>query len=387
VTNRTKSDNIDPKAAPPLRRRATMTEVAALAGVSLKTVSRVVNQEHSVTTELIDKVTAAVKELHYRHDVTASSLRRIGRKTLSIGLVLEDVGNPFSSLVHRAIEDVAHSHNVVVFAGSSDEDIERERNLVEVFAGRHVDGLIVVATGNDHSYLEGQGDTPIVFVDRPSQGFDADSVVSDNQAGSHRGVTHLLVSGHKRIGFLGDLHSISTAESRYRGYVEALSDANINFDPQLVKRDLRTAHDAEAAVHELLGIGFSSDQNFNRDGDGHAKNIHATGQSIGHPPGTEPLTAIFSAQNLLTVAALRVLHARGLQHRVALLGFDEVVLADLLQPGVSVLAQHPLELGRLAAELLFARLNGDRSPTRHIVVPTTLIPRGSGEIPESICVR
>jgi LacI family transcriptional regulator len=104
----------------------------------------------------------------------------------------------------------------------------------------------------------------------------------------------------------------------------------------------------------------------------------------GHPL---PLTAIFAAQNLLTVGALRVLHARGLQHRVALLGFDEVLLSDLLQPGVSVLAQDPTQLGRRAAELLFARLDGDRSPTQHVVVPTTLIARGSGEIPAFDCQR
>ena len=351
-----------------------MAEVASLAAVSLKTVSRVVNQEPGVTAELVDKVNAAIKELNYRQDVTASSLRRLGRKSLSIGLILEDVGNPFSSLVHRAIEDVAHAQGLVVFAGSSDEDLERERNLVEVFSSRHVDGMIVVATGDNHSYLEGdsRGDTPIVFVDRPPQHFEADSVVSDNQPGSHRGVQHLLASGHKRIGFLGDLSSISTAESRYAGYVEALSGASIAVDRALVKRDLRTAADAEAAVLELLAVGFFNEGEIQAGARGGAD---------------EPVTAIFSAQNLLTVAALRVLHARGLQHRVALLGFDEVVLADLLQPGVSVLAQHPLELGRLAAELLFARLNGDQSPVQHIVVPTTLITRGSGEIPASACIR
>ncbi len=371
LTDRAKPTSIDLFVVAPLRRRATMAEVAALAAVSLKTVSRVVNQEPGVTAELVDKVNAAIKELNYRQDVTASSLRRLGRKSLSIGLILEDVGNPFSSLVHRAIEDVAHAHGHVVFAGSSVEDLERERNLVEVFSSRHVDGMIVVATGDNHSYLDGEsrGHTPIVFVDRPPQHFEADSVVSDNQSGSHRGVQHLIASGHKRIGFLGDLSSISTAESRYGGYVEALSEASIAVDFALVKRDLRTAADAEAAVLELLAVGFLNQGEVQAD------------------PLSEPLTAIFSAQNLLTVAALRVLHARGLQHRVALLGFDEVVLADLLQPGVSVLAQHPLELGRLAAELLFSRLNGDQSPVQHIVVPTTLITRGSGEIPASACIR
>jgi LacI family transcriptional regulator len=324
-------------------------------------VSRVVNREAGVTAELADKVNAAVKELNYRHDVTASSLRRLGRKTLSIGLVLEDVANPFSSSLHRAVEDVAHSRGVVVFAGSSDESLDRERHLVEVFDGRHVDGFIMIATGSNQSYLRenDRPDTPIVFVDRAPQHFDADSVVSDNEDGSRKGVEHLLSSGHRGIGFLGDLSSISTAQSRYDGYVAALQQGNIAVDPKLVKRDLCSAEEAAIAVEELLDL----DQH------------------------THPLTAIVAAQNLLTVGALRVLHARGLQHRVALLGFDEVLLSDLLQPGVSVLAQDPTQLGRRAAELLFARLDGDRSPTQHVVVPTALIARGSGEIPVRDCQR
>lgn len=361
VTDRAKIVYVDSQVVAPLRRRATMTEVAARAGVSLKTVSRVVNREPGVTAELIDRVTAAVKELNYRHDVTASSLRRLGRKTLSIGLVLEDVANPFSSSLHRAVEDVAHSRGVLVFAGSSDENLDREHNLVEVFDGRHVDGMIMIATGSDQSYLRAadRPDTPIVFVDRTPQHFEADSVVSDNEAGSRRGVEHLLASGHRCIGFLGDLNSISTAQSRYDGYVVALQQAGIAIDQELVKRDLGSVEQAAIAVEELLDL------------DTH----------------THPLTAIFAAQNLLTVGALRVLHARGLQQRVALLGFDEVLLSDLLRPGVSVLAQDPTQLGRRAAELLFARLDGDQSPTQHVVLQTTLIARGSGEIPVSECER
>ncbi len=361
VTDRPETESTDSQAVAALRRRSTMTEVAAMAGVSLKTVSRVVNREPGVTPELIDKVNLSVKKLNYRHDVTASSLRRLGRKTLSIGLVLEDVANPFSSSLHRAVEDVAHSRGVVVLAGSSDENLDRERNLVEVFDGRHVDGMIMITTGNDQSYLceAGRPATPIVFVDRPPQHFDADSVVSDNEAGSLIGVEHIIARGHRRIGFLGDLGSISTARSRYNGYVAALGHADVRVDQRLVKRDLCSAEAAETAVRELLELDSQ----------------------------TNPVTAIFAAQNLLTVGALRVLHSGGLQNRVALLGFDEVLLSNLLQPGVSVLAQDPTQLGRRAAELLFARLDGDQSPTHSVIVPTRLIARGSGEIPVDHCKR
>jgi LacI family transcriptional regulator len=311
----------------------------------------VINGEDGVSGELVTKVNAAARRLNYRHDVAASSLRRSGRKTASIGLVLEDVGNPFSSALHRAVEDVARRRGVLVLAGSSDEDPVRERDLVDAFAGRHVDGMIVVPAGEKHDYLitEHHDGTPIVFVDRPPRLFDTDSVVSANEDGAGGGVRHLVQGGHRRIAFLGDLASIPTAESRYRGYLDALRVAGIALDPALVRRGLRSSEAAETAALELLS-------------------------------GEQPPSAIFAAQNLLTIGAVRALHARREQERVALIGFDDIVLADLLHPGISVVAQEPAVLGRLAAELLFERLDGDRSPSRQIVVPTRLIARGSGEI-------
>ena len=331
--------------------RATMREVAALAGVSLKTVSRVINGEHGVSGELVEKVNAAARRLNYRHDVAASSLRRSSRKTASVGIVLEDVGNPFSSALHRAVEDIARRRGVLVLAGSSDEDPERERHLIDAFAGRHVDGMIVVPVGDQHDHLlsEHRGGTPIVFVDRSPRFFDADSVVTANEQGAKDGVEHLVAVGHRRIAFLGDLVAIPTAESRYCGYASALRAAGIEHDASIVRRGLRSSDAAEKAVGELLDSG-------------------------------EPPTAVFAAQNLLTIGAVRALHARDLQHRTALVGFDDIVLADLLRPGVSVVAQDPSQLGRLAAELLFERLDGDRSPSRQLVVSTRLIARGSGEI-------
>src|SRR5919108_4528379 len=147
-----------------------MVDVAALAGVGLKTVSRVVNAEPGVSPQLEAKVRRAIEQLNYRRDANASMLRRLGSKTETIGLVLEDVANPFSSGLHRAIEDAARERGVLVFAGSCDEDPQRERNLIESFRDRRVDGIIVVPASHDHTYLypEQRTGTALVFVDRPA---------------------------------------------------------------------------------------------------------------------------------------------------------------------------------------------------------------------------
>jgi LacI family transcriptional regulator len=342
-TGKRDSDNVVPP--------ATSRIVGAVAGVSLKTVSRVVNGEPGVSEELAGQVREAVRLLGYRPNMTASSLRRADRKTATIGLLLEDVANPFSSALHRAIEDVAGQRDTLVFAGSSDEDQAREAEVLRAFAVRRVDGLILVPTSHDLTGLthERRLGRPIVFVDRRAALRDADTVTADNRAGIAGAVGHFAAHGHRRIAYLGDLSEIWTAGERYSGYVEGLTVEGIRLDPRLSRQNVHGMEAAEAAVLELLG-------------------------------SDEAPTALLTGQNLITIGAVRALQRLGLQRRVALLGFDDFPLADLLDPPVSVVAQDPALLGRTAAERLFARLEGDRTPPRNVVVPTRLIPRGSGEI-------
>jgi LacI family transcriptional regulator len=277
-------------------------------------------------------------------------LRRLGGKTQTIGLVLEDVANPFSSALHRAIEDSARARHVLVFAGSCDEDAARERELVGSFRDRRVDGIIVVPAGSDHTYLyeEQRAGTALVFVDRPAAHLDADSVISNNVGGSVEAVEHLLAHGHRRVAFLGDLLSISTADERLKGYTQALDRAGVN-DGALIRTGLRDSEAAVGAVDELLAL-------------------------------PDPPTALFTSQNLLTIGGVRALRRAGLERRIALIGFDDVALADIVEPAISVVAQDPQAMGQVAAELLFRRLDGDTSPSVHHVMPVNLIARGSGEI-------
>jgi LacI family transcriptional regulator len=332
-------------------RRPTMREVAAVAGVSLSTVSRVVNGGAGVRPDLVERVRDAVALLGYRHNLTASSLRRADRLSATIGVIFEDVSNPFFGSVHRGVEDVARERGVLTLVGSSDEEPERERELADAFMARGVDGLIVASAVSDNAYLlrERAAGLALAFVDRPPRLIDADAVVTDNAGGARAAVEHLIAAGHRRIGFLGDRPDMFTAAERYRGYREALANHDITEDLDLVRHPRFRGVDAYETTDALLG-------------------------------GKNSPTALFTSQNLITMGAVRAVHTRGLQHEIAMVGFDDIALADVLEPGVTVMAQDPLSLGRAAAELLFARLDGHEGATRQIVVPTRLVERGSGEI-------
>ena len=289
--------------------------------------------------------------LGYRRDATATNLRRSDRLSASIGLVFDDVANPFHATVHRGIEEVARARGVLAFAGSSDEDAERERDLVQAFLSRRVDGLVIVPAGRDHGYLLRDRDAGValVFVDRPPGFIEADFVTSDHVGGARAATAHLLAAGHRRIGYLGDRRRIQSAGERLRGHTEALAAAGVPYDPALVRMELEDSAMARRATEELFS-------------------------------GENPPTAVFAAQNLITIGAVEALRRMGRRHDVALVGFDDLTLADAIEPGLTVVAQDANGIGRAAAELLFARLDGENGPARTVIRPTTLIPRGSGEI-------
>jgi LacI family transcriptional regulator len=315
-----------------------MKDVAAMAGVSLSTVSRVVAGNPPVARDLAAKVERAIELLGYRHNHTAGTLRRSNRLSASIGLIFEDVANPFFAAIHRGVEEVARERSVVTFAGSSDADPEREREMVEGVLARRVDGLILVPTAHDHSYLvrDVAAGIGLVFVDRPPETIDADHVLADNRGGARTAVEHLLAHGHTRIAYVGAApQGLYTAAERLAGYREALAGRG-----------------EEVVVHGDVEPLLS---------------------------GPERPTAVFSAQNLVTVDVLRTLHRLGLQHEIAHVGYDDILLAGSVEPALTVVAQDALGLGHAAAELLFSRLDGFSGRARKVVLPTTLLQRGSGE--------
>ncbi|SER06521.1 transcriptional regulator, LacI family [Lentzea xinjiangensis] len=334
------------------RREPTMREVAALAKVSTKTVSRVINGLPGAGTEVTDRVRAAARTLGYRPDLTASSLRRSDRRSATIGVLFEDLSNPFDSALLRAVEDRARHSGVLVLAGSSEDDRALQRELLVSLSARRVDGVVVMAAGGhqDALHQERERGTPMVLVDRPPTFGGTDCVTTTNRDSSRDAVLRLAALGHRDIGFLGDRRTLWTSQERYTGYLEGLAQAGLTLREELVRTDLHGDAPAEAAARTLLGLA-------------------------------RPPTALFTAQNLVTVGAMRALRARGEHRRVALIGFDDFRLADLLEPGITVVRQDVPGIGRKAAELVLARIDGDTSPPVHAVVPATLVRRGSGEIP------
>ncbi len=337
-------------------RRATMNDVAAHAGVSLKTVSRVVNGDAAVIEDTRAKVQRSIAELGFRRNDSARQLRT-GR-TSGIGLILEDVADPFYSTLTRAVEQVAAAHGCLLFTGSCDDDPGQEQKLALALCARRVDGLLIVPAAADHTYLapELEAGLPAVFLDRPPINLSADVVLTDNVGGARSGIAHLIGSGHRRIGYLGDTPSIFTAAQRLEGYRSAMAEHGLPVDERWILMGRPDEAQLRGDLERLL-------------------------------TGPDRVTALFTGNNRLTVAVLRELARTGApltrapSDRPALVGFDDFELADLVVPGITVVAQDPAGLGRVAAELLFDRLAGLTAPPRRLTLPTSIIARGSGETP------
>lgn len=338
-----------PAAVPPTR--VTMKEVAARAGVGVKTVSRVLNGEPNVARSTAAKVLDAARSLDYHLDLSAGSIRRSDGRTGALGLLVGSVDNPFCGAIQRGVENEASRRGAVVFASSMDEDEARERSAVEAFLRRRVDGLILTSICSDHDYLRPtiQHGRPVVFVDRSPSDVRADCVVSDNAAGAVTATRHLLGHGHRDIAFLGDRPTILTAAQRRDAFAATMLEAGVAPREELIVTGLRDEEEARAALDRLLDL-------------------------------PDPPSAVFSAQNLVTLGSMRALRARSLQRKIALIGFDDLPVADLLDPGLTAVVQQPSRLGEIAAQRVFDRLEQPDLPPQSFLVPTQLIARGSGEI-------
>ncbi|WP_380043161.1 LacI family DNA-binding transcriptional regulator [Kribbella deserti] len=329
--------------------RPTMVDVAKRAGVGLGTVSRVVNGGSGVREQTASRVRAAIEELGFQRNEVARALRP-GKTSTSLALVLGDLTNPFYATIAKAALEVAGQAGYAVVLGSVDEDPEGERRAIQELIGRRVAGLMIVPDQGDHTFLAGPAGAgvPVVFVDRPAHGIEADVVMVDNEGGGRIATEHLLNQGHRRVAILL-APSYYTVGRRLRGYRRAYRLADLPVDESLVISLPEGSRDAaEKATRELM-----------------------------HRP--DPPTAIFASTNFLTEGVLRALGETNSQ--AAVVGFDDFRLADMLPTPVTVVASDIGELGRTAARLLLERADGSAKPPQRIVLPCTLIPRGSGERP------
>jgi LacI family transcriptional regulator len=328
-------------------RRPTLTQVAALAGVSLKTASRALNREPNVAPSTGRRVLDAADLLGYRLNGIARELRR-GATSALVGLVSGDLTNPFYSAVASGIERELRQHGLLLITANNDEDAALERSLVDAFLERRVRALLVIPSGSDHEYLsiEGSSGVPFVFLDRAPDGLAADAVLIDNAGGARSAAEHLLARGHRRIALVADLKRMAPQRGRIDGFVTAMHAAGNDAWEPYVRTDVHDVRHAEHAVQELLALDL-------------------------------PPTAIFTTNNRLTTGALRALKEH--PDPPALIGFDDFDLAEVI--GTTVVAHDAVAMGREGARLAFERISGHSGPARSIVISTSVIARGSGERP------
>jgi LacI family transcriptional regulator len=324
---------------------ARLLDVANAAGVSLRTASRVLNDDPRVATETRQRVQEMMLELRFQPDEMARSLRA-GTDT-AIGFVVESISDPFFAEVIDAVELEMSRHGRSVLVTSTRRDSGWERDVIGRMLQRRIGGLLLCPTGDDHAWLAPEH-VPVVLVDRPAPGLAADLVEIDDYRAAFDAVAHLCARGHRRIAYIGDTPAIPTSAARLRGYRDALARHQAAADERLVRCDGATSAAAARAVMDLI-------------------------------EAAPPPTAILSATTRASLGVVPALHAAR-RTDIALVAFGDFPMADALRPAVTVVDHPGPEIGRVAAARLLARLGQPGLPAERIQVPARLIERGSGEL-------
>ena len=325
---------------------ATIRDVAARAGVSVATVSHVMNESRFVSEDTKQRVLAAIAALDYRRDGIARSLRR--GQTGTIGAIIADITNPFFSDLVKGIGETIHDFpgKLNVILCNTEEDAARELLYLDVLMEKRIDGLILAPAGGNVAYLEAlvARDFPLVFVDRALASVAADSVLVDNLAAATALVAHLIARGHRRIAVLkATLHASSITE-RVQGHARAMAAAGLDFDAGMIVESASSIDAAFEGGRALLAL--------------------------------DPLPdAVFCTNNFMTLGMMRALNEKGLRcpQDVAIAGFDDFQWADAFRPRMTAVAQSGYDQGCAAARLLRDRITkAQTGPAVHLVHGTTL---------------
>jgi len=332
----------------------TMRDVARVAGVSAKTVSRVFNDDPHVAAETRERVRWAMQKLNYVPNLLASCYR--AGADAAVGLAVPDIADPFFAAMTGSIEvDLVGRGMAVVISGlfqggPRGQSAERERSALEALLRRQISGLIVACVSADQSYLAPwQERTPMVFVDRAPKGLSGVYVIEDDLGGAREAVTHLAGHGHRRVAFFGVTTPVTTTRRRLKGYRSAVAENGLDTSPDLICMPAESPGEAAAELMKRLAAPNAP-------------------------------TAVFSSNIPCTMALIQALH-QAERTDVAVVGFGDFPMAAVLTPAVTVLDQNPAELGHIAVERLLARIEDPHAePRRRTVLPVRLIPRGSGEL-------
>lgn len=324
-------------------------EVAALAGVSLGTVSNVLNRPDKVAPSTVDRVQRAIAELGFVRNDQARQLRA-GRST-TVGLVVLDAGNPFFSDLARGVEDAAAARHLAVLVGNSDESTERERTYVGLFEERRVAGLLITPAGDDLERLErlrAQG-TPVVLVDRQAGTSGFPSVSVDDTLGGRLAVEHLAAIGRRRVAFVGGPFSIRQVADRHRGAVQAAADAGL---------EIEVVETASLSVHEG----------------------RRAGEALQARPAADRPDAVFAANDLLAVGLEQAFIMRGsvsVPGEIAIVGYDDIAFAEAAVVPLTSVRQPARDMGTRALELLVEQADRPETPGQQVEFAPELVVRAS----------
>ncbi|WP_243299307.1 LacI family DNA-binding transcriptional regulator [Bacillus litorisediminis] len=328
----------------------TIKDVASYAGVSISTVSRVLNGYQNVNPEVKALVLEAVEAVGYTPNALARGLRSQSTKT--IGLIVNNILNPIYSVLSHAIENTARKYGYHVFLCNSGANPEYELEYLESLYEKKVDGIIIAPTGRNKEKMEAfvNYGIPIVQVDRRIEGIETDSILTNNEQGAYDLVTHMLNQGYSSIGLIVGIQSVTTGMDRMTGYYNALSDKGLTPQTEHIKVGHFDEETGYKAMNELLDL-------------------------------PNPPRAIFAGNNLMAMGGIKAIHERGLRipDDIAFGMFDDPDWAQLHNPAITAVRQHTQQIGVEAAEQLIYRLKHpeDRSGPRHRVIDSELVIRNS----------
>ncbi len=329
-----------------------LKDIARIAGVSTATVSRVINRSGPVSAKTARKVLRVIEESGYVPDTIAKSLRMGQTKT--VGFVVPDISNPFFPEVLNGAEAVCADWGYTIILGNTNEDVACEAKVVRSLRQQRADGLLMILVDESGGTLRqalagADADLPIVFIDRHIEGFLYDSVIIDNEAGTSQATRYLLELGHTKIAIIHGPTTTTPGVGRLRGYEHAMQAAGLPVNPEYVLLgDFRTESGYRLATRLMCM--------------------------------SDPPTAIIGGNNLMTMGIFRCLKDMDVPvpDQVSLIGFDDFQLAGYLSPPLTVVDRPMSDMGRLAADLLFSRIEKrDVGPVRRVVLPTALEVRGS----------
>ncbi len=325
---------------------ASIKDVAVKSGVSVATVSHVINNTRFVSEETRTKILAAMEELKYVPNSMARSLRT--NKTNTVALLIPDISNFFFTEVAEAIEGVLSEKGYSLFLCNTGESISIEKKQIMLMSSQLVSGIIIAPTSREFDYRSMFTDIkyPIVFIDRKTYKLQADVVMVDGKTATYNAVSSLIKKGHKRIGYIAGRDGLSTTDERLSGYLEAIEQNGIPLDESLIKR-------------------------------GDSK--HESGYQLTEELIKTDATAIFVSNNLMAVGAMKCLSNNNISipKRMAIIGFDDYNWATITNPPLSTIKQPVAKLGAMAAELVLKRIENPEGPYTEYNLPAEFIVRKS----------